>query len=130
MATIFSKIISGEIPCYKIAESNEFIAILDIMPLTIGHTLIIPKIEIDYIFNLDDETLSGLILFSKKIAPAIEKAIPCKRIGLSVIGLEVPHTHIHLIPLNTMDDINFTRPKLNPAERELNEIAERIRRNI
>ncbi len=130
MATIFSKIISGEIPCYKIAESKEFIAILDIMPLAMGHTLIIPKIEVDYIFNLDDATLSGLILFSKQIAPAIEKAIPCKRIGMAVIGLEVPHTHIHLIPLNTMDDINFSRPKLKPAERELAEIAERIRRSI
>src|SRR5689334_17623504 len=101
MASIFSKIIAGEIPSHKIAEDENYFAFLDIMPLAKGHTLVIPKKEVDYIFNLDDETLSGLILFAKKIAPAIEKAIPCKRIGVTVIGLEVPHTHIHLIPLNT-----------------------------
>ena len=107
MATIFSKIVSGEIPCYRIAETDEFFAFLDIMPLAMGHTLVIPKKEVDYIFKLDDVTLSGLMLFAKKIASAIEKTVPCLRIGVAVIGLEVPHAHVHLIPLNTMDDINF-----------------------
>ncbi len=130
MATIFSKIISGEIPCHKIAETNEFLAFLDIMPLAMGHTLVIPKKEVDYIFNLDDVTLIGLMLFAKKIAPAIEKAIPCLRIGVAVIGLEVPHAHVHLIPLNTMDDINFTRQKLKPTQEELAAVAAAIRKNI
>ncbi len=130
MSTIFSKIISGEIFCHKIAESEEFLAFLDIMPLAIGHTLVIPKKEIDYIFSIDDETLSGLILFAKKIAPAIEKAVPCLRIGVAVIGLEVPHAHIHLIPLNTMDDINFTRPKLRFTQEELSAMVLKIRGNI
>jgi len=130
MPTIFSRIISGEIPCHKIAETDEFIAFLDIMPLAMGHTLVIPKKEVDYIFSLDDKTLAGLMLFAKQIAPAIEKAVPCLRIGVAVIGLEVPHAHVHLVPLNTVDDINFTRPKLKPSQDELAAVAAKIRANI
>ena len=130
MPTIFSRIISGEIPCHKIAETEEFIAFLDIMPLAIGHTLVIPKKEVDYIFSLDDKTLAGLMLFAKQIAPAIEKAVPCLRIGVAVIGLEVPHAHVHLVPLNTVDDINFTRPKLKPSQDELAAVAAKIIANI
>jgi histidine triad (HIT) family protein len=103
MPTIFTRIVNGEIPCHKIAEDDNYLAFLDITPLAEGHTLVIPKKEIDYIFDLDDEQLTGLILFAKKIAPAISQAIPCRRIGVSVIGLEVPHAHVHLIPLNTMN---------------------------
>lgn len=125
--TLFSKIIAGEIPCHLIAEDENYFAFLDIMPLATGHTLVIPKAEVDYIFKLSDEQLSGLVLFAKKIAPAIERAVPCVRIGVSVIGLEVPHAHIHLIPLNSMDDINFSRPKLKPTNEELAVTAERIR---
>ncbi|GDX51257.1 HIT family protein [Bacteroidota bacterium] len=128
--TIFSKIIAGDIPCHKIAETDEFIAFLDIMPLAMGHTLVIPKKEVDYIFSLDDKTLAGLMLFAKQIAPAIEKAVPCLRIGVAVIGLEVPHAHVHLVPLNTVDDINFTRPKLKPSQDELAVVAAKIRANI
>ena len=127
MATIFSKIISGEIPCHKIAETHDYFAFLDIMPLAIGHTLVIPKREVDYIFDLSNEELSGIIQFAKRVAAAVEKSIPCLRIGVSVIGLEVPHAHIHLIPLNSMEDINFSRPKLKPTSEELSQIAEKIR---
>ena len=130
MITIFSKIIAGEIPCHKIAETEDFFAFLDIMPLALGHTLVIPKKQVDYIFSLDDKTLSGLMLFAKQIAPAIEVAVPCLRIGVAVIGLEVPHAHVHLIPLNTMNDINFTKAKLNPSQNELSNIAMEIRKNI
>lgn len=128
--TIFSKIIAGDIPCHKIAETDEFLAFLDIMPLAMGHTLVIPKTEVDYIFSLDDKTLAGLMLFAKQIAPAIEKAVPCLRIGVAVIGLEVPHAHVHLVPLNTVDDINFTRAKLKPTQQELEEVAALIRENL
>jgi histidine triad (HIT) family protein len=130
MASIFSRIVSGEIPCYKIAEDDRYFAFLDINPLATGHTLVIPKTEVDYIFNLDDDTYSGLLLFAKKIALAVEKSIPCKRIGVAVIGLEVPHAHIHLIPLNSMKDINFSLPKMNPAKEELKEVAEKIISNL
>jgi histidine triad (HIT) family protein len=130
MATIFSRIISGEIPCYKIAEDKRFFAFLDINPLVKGHTLVVPKIETDYIFDLDDDTLSGMIIFSKKVAKAIEGVIPCLRIGITVIGMEVPHAHIHLVPLNTMDDINFSRPKLKLSKEELNTIAEQIKSKL
>ncbi len=130
MPTIFSKIVSGEIPCYKIAESDKYLAFLDVFPLAKGHTLVIPKTETDYIFDIADEDFSGLQLFSKKIAKAIEKAIPCKRIGVAVIGLEVPHAHIHLIPLNNVSDINFSRAKLTLSKEELEEIAKKIRANI
>ncbi len=126
MATIFTKIINGEIPCYKIAEDENYLAFLDIMPLAEGHVLVIPKKEVDYIFDLSDDLLSGLMLFAKKIAPAIAQACPCRRVGVSVIGLEVPHAHVHLIPLNSMNDINFTREKLKPSADELKATAERI----
>lgn len=127
MPTIFSKIISGEIPCYKIAESEKYLAFLDINPLAKGHTLVIPKQETDYIFNINDEELAGLHLFAKKIAKAIEKAVPCKRIGIAVIGLEVPHAHIHLIPINHVGDINFSNPKLSFSKSEMEQVAEKIR---
>ncbi len=126
MSTIFTKIINGEIPCYKIAEDENFLAFLDISPLAIGHTLVIPKKEIDYIFNVEDQLFMGLHLFSKKVAKAIEKAIPCKRIGVAVIGLEVPHAHIHLIPLQTVHDINFSREKMIVSKEVLTETAHKI----
>lgn len=127
MATLFTRIIQGEIPCHKIAEDANFIAFLDIMPLVSGHVLVVPKVEVDYIFQLEDDSLTGLMLFAKKLAPAIEKAIPCKRLGVAVIGLEVPHTHIHLVPLQEVGDINFTKPKLKPSTEELAGVAARIR---
>jgi histidine triad (HIT) family protein len=130
MATIFSKIANGEIPCYKIAENDRFFAFLDINPMTKGHTLVIPKVEEDYIFNLDDNTYSDLMLFSKKIAHAIEKAVLCERIGVAVIGLEVPHAHVHLIPINHESDMNFKNPKLKLEPEEMNEIAAEIQSNI
>lgn len=130
MASIFSKIVSGEIPCYKIAESDKFLAFLDVFPLAKGHTLVIPKKEIDYIFDIADEDFAALQLFSKKVAKAVEKAIPCKRIGVAVIGLEVPHAHIHLIPLQNVSDINFSRPKLTLPKEELEEIAGKIRAQV
>ncbi len=130
MSTIFSKIISGEISAYKIAEDDNYLAFLDIMPLVKGHVLVIPKKEVDYIFDLDDDTLSGLMVFAKKVSKAVNKAIPCTRVGVAVIGLEVPHTHVHLVPLNKMDDINFTRPKLSLSEQEMTEIQENILRHL
>jgi histidine triad (HIT) family protein len=126
MPTIFTKIVNGEIPCHKIAEDENFLAFLDITPLADGHTLVIPKKEVDYIFDLEDDLLSGLMLFAKKIAPAIAQACPCRRVGVSVIGLEVPHAHVHLIPLNSMNDINFTREKMKPSQEELKATADRI----
>ncbi|MCH6200663.1 HIT family protein [Aquiflexum sp. LQ15W] len=130
MATIFTKIINKEIPAEIIAEDERFIAFLDIMPLVKGHVLVVPKQEVDYIFNLDDDTLSGLHIFAKKVAKAIDKTIKCTRVGVAVIGLEVPHVHIHLVPLRTMDDINFTRPKLKLSKEELAEIAQTIRKGF
>jgi histidine triad (HIT) family protein len=130
MATIFSKIIKGEIPSYKIAEDENFFAFLDIMPVAKGHVLVVPKIETDYIFDLTPELLQGILPFSKRIAEAMKKAIPCKRIGISVIGLEVPHAHVHLIPMNTMDDINFSKGKLKLPDSELADIAEKIKKNL
>jgi histidine triad (HIT) family protein len=126
MPTIFSRIISGEIPCHKIAENETYFAFLDIMPLAPGHVLVVPKIPVDYLFDVDDDILAGMLPFAKRIAHAMEKVIPCERIGVSVIGLEVPHAHIHLIPLRTMDDINFSRPKLKMSNSELAEIAAKI----
>jgi histidine triad (HIT) family protein len=126
MATIFTKIVNGELPGYKIAETANCFAFLDIFPLAIGHTLVIPKKEIDYLFDVDDETLSELNIFSKKIAKAIEKAVPCKRIGVAVIGLEVPHAHIHLVPLNKVGDLDFSRTKLRPTPEELKKVQEDI----
>lgn len=130
MSTIFSKIIAGEIPCYKIAEDERFFAFLDINPLSKGHTLVVPKVEEDYIFNLDDKTLSDMMLFAKKIAHAIQKATPCLRVGVAVIGLEVPHAHIHLIPINKESDMNFKNPKLKLTPDEMNSIAADIRQKL
>ncbi len=126
MPTIFSKIIKGEIPSYKIAENEDYFAFLDINPLKEGHTLIVPKKETDYIFDLEDVSLSGMILFSKKIAFAIKSAIPCNRIAVVILGLEVPHAHIHLIPMDTMDDVNFKNKKLRFSPEEFKEIAAKI----
>ena len=129
--TIFSRIIAGEIPCYKVAEDENFFAFLDINPMSKGHTLVVPrKTENDYLFNLDDETYTGLTLFARKVAKAIEKSVDCKRIGVAVMGLEVPHTHIHLIPINKEGDMNIGNPKLKLAPEEMAEIAEKIRNNI
>ncbi len=128
MASIFTRIINREIPGHIVAENEQFIAFLDIVPLVMGHTLVVPKKEVDYIFDLDDDTLAGLHVFAKNVAHAVKKAVPCKRIGVAVIGLEVPHTHIHLVPMNSMGDINFTKPKLNPSTEQLAEVAERIRK--
>ncbi len=125
--TIFSKIIRGDIPCHKIGETDKYFAFLDISPLAMGHVLVVPKQEVDYIFDLDSRTLAGLMTFSKKIAKAIKAAVPCQRVGVAVIGLEVPHAHIHLIPLQTVADINFERPKLKPTPSELAEVAAAIR---
>ncbi|MDC3336697.1 HIT family protein [Flavobacteriales bacterium] len=126
MMTIFTKIIQGEIPCHKIAESKDFLAFLDIAPLAKGHTLIIPKIEIDYIFDLHEDVLGDMMKFAKVVAKKIEKAVDCKRIGLAVIGLEVPHAHIHLVPINNVSDIDFSRPKLAISPNELEQIATTI----
>jgi histidine triad (HIT) family protein len=130
MATIFTKIINREIPGYILAEDERYIAFLDVSPLVMGHTLVVPKQEIDYIFDLDDDTLAGLSVFAKKVAQAVKKAVPCKRIGVAVIGLEVPHTHIHLVPMNSMGDINFTKPKLSPSKEELLAMAEKIKATL
>lgn len=126
MSSIFSRIIRREIPAYIVAEDEHYIAFLDINPLQQGHTLVVPKSQVDYIFDLDDETLTGLHLFSKKVAVGIQKVIPCSRIGIAVIGLEVPHAHIHLVPINTMEDINFALKKLKPSTEELKSTAEKI----
>jgi histidine triad (HIT) family protein len=130
MASIFTRIINREIPAFIVAEDEQYIAFLDINPLVLGHTLVVPKKEVDFIFDLDDDTLAGLNVFAKKVAQGIKKAIPCKRIGVAVIGLEVPHTHIHLVPMNTMGDLNFTRAKLNPSKEELAEACEKIKCSI
>lgn len=127
MPSIFTRIVNGEIPCHKIAENDRFLAFLDVMPLVEGHVLVIPKTEIDYIFDMTDADLADLIVFAKPIAAAIKKAIPCKRVGVSVIGLEVPHAHMHLVPLNGIEDINFTRAKLKPSQNELEATALAIR---
>jgi histidine triad (HIT) family protein len=130
MATIFTRIIKGEIPCYKIAEDDRYFAFLDINPLKAGHTLVVPKLETDYIFDLDDEQLKGLVVFSKKVAAAIKAAFPCNRIGIAVLGLEVPHAHVHLVPMDSMEDVNFRNPKLKFSPNEFREIAEKIRSEI
>ena len=126
MTSIFSKIVQGEIPAYKVAENDHCLAFLDINPLAKGHTLVIPKQEIDYLFNIEDPLYSELMRFSKKVARAIGKVIPCERVGVAVIGLEVPHAHIHLIPINNVSDINFARPKLDLSEDEFQKIASSI----
>lgn len=128
MSTIFSKIVSGEIPCHKIYEDEHHLAFLDIMPLVMGHVLCIPKKELDYIYDLSPSELTALWAFTQPVANAVKQAISCKRVGVAVIGLEVPHAHVHLVPLNEVGDINFTRPKLKPTPEELNQIAEEIKR--
>jgi len=127
--SIFTRIIKGEIPCYKIAEDDRFIAFLDVFPIKKGHTLVVPKAQIDYLFDLDDSLLSDLMIFSKKVAQKMQRAISCERIGVAVIGLEVPHAHIHLVPLDTVGDIDFSQPKLQLSAKEMTEIADSIRIN-
>jgi histidine triad (HIT) family protein len=128
--TIFSKIIAGEIPSYKIAENEKFFAFLDIFPLVKGHVLVIPKIEVDNMFDLPDEYLSELLVFAKPIAKAIERSFSCNRCGMEVVGLEVPHAHLHLIPVNSSDDLNFTRKKLKLSDEELKKVQEKILQNL
>jgi histidine triad (HIT) family protein len=126
MATIFTRIINGEIPCYKVAENDRFLAFLDIMPLTKGHVLVIPKIEVDYLFDMEDELLGDMMVFAKQVARKMKLVLPCRRIGVTVIGLEVPHAHIHLIPINGVSDMDFSKPKLQPSQSELAEVAQKI----
>lgn len=128
--TIFSKIVAGEIPAYKVAESNDYLAFLDISPLAEGHVLVIPKVEVDYLFDMDDELYEGLQIFTKIVATGMKKVIPCKKVGVAVIGLEVPHAHIHLIPMNKVDDMNFARPKLKFTDEELEATSDKIRHAI
>ena len=123
MATIFSRIIAGEIPCYKVAEDEKYFAFLDIAPLAKGHTLVVPKCEVDYLFDLDDETLAGMTIFAKRVAAQIKSATGCKKVAMVVLGLEVPHAHIHLIPMNSEKDVDFHREKLNLTPEEFQEIA-------
>lgn len=130
MATIFTKIINGEIPCYKVAEDEKYFAFLDINPLRAGHTLVVPKEETDYVFDLNDESVSGLMVFSKKVAAAIKTVFPCNRIGVAILGLEVPHTHVHLIPMDTMEDVNFKNPKLKFSAGEFKDMAEKIGKEV
>ncbi|HRN94871.1 MAG TPA: HIT family protein [Chitinophagales bacterium] len=130
MASIFLKIVAGEIPCYKIAEDEKHLAFLDVFPLVKGHVLVIPKQEVDYYFDLDDDAITALNLFAKKVAIAIKKAVPCIRVGVAVIGLEVPHVHIHLVPLNQMGDINFSNPKQKFSPEEMTKIAESIQQYL
>ena len=127
MSSIFTKIVNGEIPCYKIAEDDNYLAFLDINPIATGHVLVIPKREVDYIFDLKDEELAGLMAFSKQISKALIQAVPCKRIGVTVIGLEVPHTHVHLVPINNVDDLNFGKPKLKLTNEQLELIRLKIK---
>ena len=126
MPSIFSKIVAGEIPCYNVAENDEFLAFLDIMPLRKGHVLVIPKTEIDYIFDLDDDLLGRMMIFSKQVSQRIRREFPCKKVGVTVIGLEVPHAHIHLIPINSVKDMNFSQEKLQLSPVELADIANRL----
>lgn len=130
MASIFTKIINREISGHIIAEDSDFIAFLDINPLVKGHCLVVPKKEVDYVFDLEDDALAQLMVFSKMVAKGVKKAIPCLRVGVAVIGLEVPHTHVHLVPLNSMNDINFSQPKLNPSDDELRDTAEAIKQAL
>jgi len=130
MASIFSRIVSGEIPCYKIAENDQFLAFLDINPLVEGHTLVIPKREVDYIFDLPEDELAALMVFAGKVALAIGGTMPCKRVGVAVIGLEVPHAHVHLVPINGVYDIDFKKPKLKISPEDFTSITERIRAGL
>lgn len=128
MASIFTKIIQGEIPCHKIAENDHFLAFLDITPVAVGHTLVVPKKEIDYFFDLDENLLSEINLFAKEVASKLQRAVPCRRIGVAIIGLEVPHAHVHLVPLNTMKDINFSAERIKMTHEEFASLAEKIRK--
>jgi histidine triad (HIT) family protein len=130
MASIFSKIVAGEIPCHKIAETDDYLAFLDVFPLVEGHVLVIPKKEVDYLFDLEDPLYQGLMQFAKSVAVGLKKAIPCNKVGVAVIGLEVPHAHIHLIPMNQVSDMNFSKSKLSLSTERLKEIAEKIRTEI
>lgn len=130
MATIFTKIINGEIPCYKIAEDEQFLAFLDINPLSKGHTLVVPKLEVDYIFDLDGALLASMMIFAQKVALAIDKTMDCKRVGIAVLGLEVPHAHIHLCPINNLHDIEFSKPKLKLTQQEFLDITEVISKEV
>ena len=130
MASIFSRIVAGEIPCYKVAEDDKYFAFLDISPVAKGHTLVIPKQEVDYIFDLDDDTYQGLMAFARQVARGLEQAVECKRVGVAVMGLEVPHTHIHLIPITTEGDMNFFREKLSLPAEEMAAIAARIAEKV
>lgn len=123
MATIFTKIINGEIPCHKVAENDKFLAFLDIMPLREGHTLVIPKVEVDYIFDIEDDLLGEMMIFAKEVSRKIKSTFPCNRVGVTVIGLEVPHAHIHLIPINNLNDMNFAQDKMSPSNEELAQTA-------
>jgi histidine triad (HIT) family protein len=129
MATIFTKIVNGEIPCYKVAETDNYLAFLDIRPQQRGHTLVIPKTEIDYIFDIEDDMLAGMMVFAKRVAKAVRKSVPCKRIGVAVIGLEVPHAHIHLMPINNISDVGFGNPLSIPAD-EMADLAAKIASNF
>lgn len=130
MASIFTKIVKGEIPSYKIAEDDNYYAFLDINPLARGHTLVVPKKEIDYIFDIEDDLLGGMMVFAKKVALAIDSVMDCERVGIAVLGLEVPHAHIHLIPINGIHDIDFSKPKLQLKEEEFKEIANKIQEQL
>ncbi len=130
MASIFTKIVNGDIPSYKVAETEDYYAFLDINPIVKGHTLVIPKKEVDYIFDVDDTLIAGMMVFAKKIAKAVGAAIPCKRVGVAVLGLEVPHAHIHLVPLNSEKDIEFSRPKLTLPPEEMEEILDKIKSKL
>ncbi|MBO4654059.1 MAG: HIT family protein [Bacteroidales bacterium] len=130
MDTIFTKIIKGEIPCYKVAEDERFFAFLDINPLAKGHTLVVPKLQNDYIFDLDDDMLGAMMVFAKKVARAIEANVKCMRIGVAVIGIEVPHTHIHLVPINRVGDLNFANPKCKLSDQEMQDIAKAISQSV
>jgi histidine triad (HIT) family protein len=130
MATLFTRIVNSEIPCYKVTEDDDYLAFLDINPLTEGHTLVIPKKEVDYIFDLEDDLFAGLYLFAKKVAKAINKSVTCTKVGIAVIGLEVPHAHIHLIPLKNIGDLNFANPKLKFTAEEFKAIAAKITSNL
>jgi len=130
MPTIFSRIISGEIPCYKITENEHFFSFLDINPIARGHALVVPKQETDYIFDLSDQSLSEMMVFAKKVARAIQKSVPCQRIGIAVVGLEIPHAHIHLVPISNLNDLNFSNPKLKLSKEEFETIAGTIRSHL
>ncbi len=128
MSSIFTRIIQGEIPCYKLAEDERYISFLDITPVSSGHALVVPKREVDHLFDLDGDELTGILPFAKEVARKIRTVVPCTRIGISVIGLEVPHAHVHLLPINSIGDMDFTRPRLKLSPEEFNDLAERIRK--